>query len=176
MRIALRVVLIALGALLLAGPGSALAAPTGLTTDQGVVQSVSPTAIVLRSLDGTLLTLAVGPATRVKLNGSPAQLGDVQPGFVAAVVHRGARPAVVVRAFGKVALVTDRGIVTSLSSVSIAIRTASGATLSIPLDASTRFRRLGLPVARAAARPGALVEVVHPAEGPARVVRVLKRG
>lgn len=175
MRIASRIVVIALAGLLLAAPGLARAVPLGLATDQGVVQSVSPTAIVLRTLDGSMLTLAVGPSTRVRLNGGPAQLTDVQPGFVAAVVHNGARAAVVVRAFGRVALVTDRGRVTSLTASSIAVRTASGAILSISLDATTRFRRLGLPVSRAAARPGALVAVVHPPNGVARVVRVLRR-
>ena len=90
--------------------GTANASSTSLTIDRGVVQSVSQAQIVLRELDGSSVSLAVGPNTRVLLNGLPAQLGDIQPGFVAAVTHNGARPARVVRAFGRVAPVIDRGV------------------------------------------------------------------
>jgi len=159
----------------LALPGVAGAAPGGLTTDRGVVQSVSPTEIVLRELDGSAVTLAVGPSTRVKLNGGPALLASVQPGFVASVVHNGPRPAIVVRAFGKVASVTDRGVVTALTPATITLRIQDGTQVTIALDAATQFRRFGLPVRAGAARPGALVAVSHPVGGAARVVSVLKR-
>jgi len=171
----MRTLLVASAALGLALPGVAGAAPGGLTTDRGVVQSVSATEIVLRELDGSVVSLAVGPATRVQLNGRPALLASVQPGFVASVVHNGSRPAVVVRAFGRAASVTDRGAVTALTPTAITLRTQDGTQVTIPLDSATRFRRFGRPVRTGAARPGAFVAVTHPVGGAARVVSVLKR-
>ena len=129
---------------------------------------------MLRALDGSVVSFAVSSATRVKLNGVQVSLADIQPGFVASVVHRGRAPATVIRAFGKPATVTDRGVVTALDKTAITLRTAAGATISVPLDAGTRFR-LGEPGKRAFARPGALVAVQHAADGAARIVNVLKR-
>jgi len=156
-------------------PALASAAPTALQTDRGVVQSISETQIELRALDGSIVPLAIGPATRIRLNGAPASLSAIRPGFVAEVLHRGARPAVLVRAFGKVPVLTDRGIVTALTRAAITVRTDGGALVTIPLDASTRFRRFGQPTGRFAARPGARVAVRHPENGAARLVTVLKR-
>ena len=170
-----RTLIIASAAVGLSFPVVAGAASGGLTTDRGIVQSVSATELVLRGLDGSAVSIAVGPSTRVKLNGRPALLANVQPGFVASVVHNGSRPAVVVRAFGKVASVTDQGVVTALTPATITLRTQDGAQVTIALDAGTRFRRFGLPVRAGAARPGALVAVTHPVGGAARVVSVLKR-
>ncbi len=103
----------------LALPGVSGAGTTALQLDRGVVQSISDTQIELRALDGAVLTLTIGPATRLRLNGAPASLAQIRPGFVAEVLHRGARPAVVVRAFGTVPILVDRGVVTSLSRTSI---------------------------------------------------------
>ena len=167
------VVVVALVALVL--PAVAEAGRDKATADRGVVQSVSATEITLRELDGTLVSLAVGPATRVRVNGAPARLEDVRPGFVATVVHKGTDPALAVRAFGKVAVLVDRGVVTALLPDAITLRRGDGITITIPLDRSTKFRRLGAPARRAAARAGAHVAVTHPDGGAASVVNVLKR-
>lgn len=156
-------------------PGVAGAGTVALQTDRGVVQSISETQIELRALDGSIIPLAIGPATRIRLNGAAAALSQIKPGFVAEVLHRGARPAVLVRAFGKTPILTDRGIVTALTRTAITVRTESGALVTIPLEASTRFRRFGQPVGRFAARPGARVAVRHPENEAARLVTVLKR-
>jgi hypothetical protein len=155
-------------------PGVSGAGTAALQLDRGVVQSISDTQIEIRALDGVVLSLAIGPSTRLRLNGAPASLTQIRPGFVAEVLHRGARPAVVVRAFGTVPIVVDRGVVTSLSRTAITLRTDAGAAVTIALDASTRFRRLGRTVARAGARAGARVAVRHPDGGPARLVTVLR--
>ena len=155
-------------------PGVSGAGTAALQLDRGVVQSISDTQIELRALDGAVLTLTIGPTTRLRLNGAPASLAQIRPGFVAEVLHRGARPAVVVRAFGTVPILVDRGVVSSLSRTSITVLTDAGTTVTIPLDAATRFRRLGRPVPRAAARAGARVAVRHPEGGPARLVTVLR--
>jgi hypothetical protein len=160
----------------LAAPATGLAAGSAVTTDRGVVQAVDAGQITLRSLDGTVASFPVSAATRVKLNGARAALTDIQPGFVAAVVHDGAAPATVIRAFGRPGgVVTDRGTVTLLTRTSIAISTAGATIVTIPLDATTRFQFLGLPGRRFLARPGAVVAVRHADGGPARVVNVLKR-
>ena len=40
--------------------------------DRGIVQSVSPSALVLRGLDGVEVEVPLGPLTRFRLNGLPA--------------------------------------------------------------------------------------------------------
>ena len=82
---------VAVALLALALPALAAAGRGEVITDRGVVQSISPAEITLRELDGTVVTLPVGPATRVRVNGAPARLADVRPGFVATVLHRGSR-------------------------------------------------------------------------------------
>jgi hypothetical protein len=158
----------------LAVPAAALSAPSGLTNDQGIVQSVGPTQIELRSLDGSVASFAVSAATRVRVNGALARLADVRPGDVARVTHDGARPAVLIRAFGKRPLVTSRGTVMSLTRNEIILGGDAG-PITIRLDSSTRFRLRGGPGFRWQARPGALVVVKHRDGGSAKAVNVLKR-
>lgn len=166
---------VAVALLALALPALGVAGRGEVIMDRGVVQSISPAEITLRELDGTVVTLPVGPATRVRVNGAPARLADVRPGFVATVLHRGSDPALAVRAFGKIAVLVDRGVVTELAPDAITLRRDDGSSITIRLDRGTRFRRVGGPVRRAAARPGALVAVTHPDGGAASVVNVLKR-
>jgi hypothetical protein len=51
----------------------------------GVVQSVSERGIVLRELDGTTVAVAVGDGTAVTIDGAPAGLAEVHPGYVVVV-------------------------------------------------------------------------------------------
>ena len=130
---------------------------------------------MLRALDGSVVSFAVSSNTRVKLNGGRVSLDEIRPGLVAAVVHNGAAPASVVRAFGKPALITDRGIVTALTKSAITLRTPAGATITVP----TR-RRHALPPLRPTRqaglrRPGARVAVKRENDGPAKLVNVLQR-
>jgi hypothetical protein len=165
------VVVAAIAALAVACPSPA--AVRDLTTDRGVVQSIAPTQIVLRELDGSMVTLAVDASTRVVLNGAPARLRDVKPGFVAAVVHDGSQPARVIRAFGRVGLVVDRGVVVSRGAGLLTIQRADGSQLTVRLTPATVVRwRNGTPARRAAIRPGRRVEVTHTLEGVARLVVV----
>jgi hypothetical protein len=171
---ALRLLVAAIAVLALALPAAGMAA-RGTTIDQGVVQSVDSGQIVLRALDGNSFSLAVSATTKVRLNGARASIAEIQPGFVATVVHHGKAPALLVRAFGQVPLATDRGVVTALTRSAITLRTAEGTTVSVQLDGSTQVRFLGLPARRFLLRPGALVAVKHGANAPAKVVNVLKR-
>lgn len=171
----LRLALVLATALALALPAAGMARPEGPNTDRGVVQSVGAGQIVLRALDGGIVSFTVSRATRVKLDGVRAPLSSIRPGFVAAVVHDGSFAAILIRAFGTVAAVTDRGVVTALTRAAVTLRTADGATVSVPVDATTLVRFRGLPARWVLARPGALVAVTHAGDEPARVVNVLAR-
>ncbi len=171
----LRILVVAVSvALAIAVPAVAGAAPAALRLDRGVVQSVSATHIELRALDGSVVSLTIGPRTRIRLNGSPSSLTRIRPGFVAEVLHRGAKSAAVVRAFGTVPAVVDRGIVTALTATSITLQTDEGVEVTVPLGRTTRFLRRGRPVSSLAAGAGARVTVRHPEGGAARLVRVLQ--
>jgi hypothetical protein len=155
--------------------GSATAATLELTVDRGVVQSVSASRIVLRELDGRVVGISVAARTRVLVNGSPATLSDIRPGFVASVVHDGSAPARLIRAFGRIQPTIDRGVVVSLAARVLTIRTPSGTELTFRISARTRIRWRGLPATIAAIRPGRLVVVAHTAGGEALRLAVRPR-
>ena len=64
---------------------------------------------------------------------------------------------------------------TVISRTAITLRVAGGGSLTLALDAGTRFKFHGAPSRRQLARPGAQVAVTHTADAPATVVNVLKR-
>src|SRR4051794_15788972 len=68
-------------------------------SDQGLVQSVSAGAVVLKALDGSTFTVPVGARTRVLVDGKLAPLRDVKPGFVALVKWQGGNTAQQLAAF-----------------------------------------------------------------------------
>jgi hypothetical protein len=49
-----------------------------LIYDRGRVQSVSPTTVVLKERDGSVVSVPVSPATSVRVNGQPATLSQVK--------------------------------------------------------------------------------------------------
>jgi hypothetical protein len=159
----------------LALPAAGLGASQAATVDRGVVQSIDSSQIVIRSLDGSTISFPITPRTRVKLNRVSASLTDVAPGFVATVVADRKGRAVLIHAFGTSATTTDRGIVTSITSGVITLRTNGGGIVTVTTDAMTRVRFRGLPARRAIVRQGALVAVTHAADAPALLVDVLKR-
>ena len=160
----------------LALAGTASAGLRDLMIDRGIVQSVSASQIVLRELDGSSVALAVNATTQVRLNGLPAQLTDIQPGFVAAVAHNGSRPARVVRAFGRVATTVDRGVIASVSAKQFTLRRAAGSLLTLRITLSTRVRLNGFPATPAAIRPGRFARVTYTADGKAKLVQLAGRG
>src|SRR5919198_1355960 len=138
----------------LALAGTATAATRTLQIDRGVVQTVSSTRLVLRELDGSLVTITVGPTTRVRVNGLASSIDVVRPGFVATAVHDGNAPATVIRAFGRLATTTDRGIVVSVAARRLTLRTGDGRSLVLRITARTRIRVRARPAGIAALRPG----------------------
>jgi hypothetical protein len=93
-------VLVALVAVALAGPAVAEAAapakPAKAGARKGIVQSVSPKAIVLRELDGSAVRVPVGPSTRIFVDGKRATLAAVKTGYtvvIPAKSSKGDKPA-----------------------------------------------------------------------------------
>jgi hypothetical protein len=143
--------------------------------DRGIVQSVTPSVLVLRGLDGVDVEVPLGPQTRFRLNGLPATLADVRPGLVAETVRYGARAAIRVRAFGRLATTTERGRLIGVQGGWLVLRAESGRT-RIALTSGTVVRRGGRLVAVRVLRVGMRVEVVRGADGSAQVVRLLRAG
>ena len=156
-----------------------VAAPQAVAADRvverGIVQSVTPSAVVLRALDGVDVEVAVGPGTRIRLNGLPAALTDIRPGFVAETIHYGIKPAIRLRAFGRVEPVTERGRLVVVRGSALVLRNGAGRR-RIPLTGATLVRRQGRLVAVRILRVGMRVEITRSGDGSADMVRVLRAG
>ena len=63
-----------LGVVVAALGAASSAAAADRVVDRGIVQSVSPSTLVLRALDGIDVEVRLGPFTRFRLNGRPAAL------------------------------------------------------------------------------------------------------
>jgi hypothetical protein len=168
------------GLLVLAAIVAAFALPTAALAassagvNRGVVQSVDATHIVVRALDGSVVTFDLSPKLVVRVNGGPASIVDVTPGVVADVGVDPKGRAALIRVFGAQAPVTEKGIVTAVSKTSLMIATPGGPR-TIALDRNTRFKVQGGPGKRFGVRVGVVVAVTHAPDGPAQVVNVVKR-
>jgi hypothetical protein len=58
-----------------------------LILDRGRVQSTSTSTLVLKERDGSVVTVPVSSTTKVRVNGQPGSLSDVQVGFLAVTVR-----------------------------------------------------------------------------------------
>ncbi len=157
-----------LGALVASGTASARS--SHFVIDRGVVQSVSSTQVVLKALDGSTITITIGPKTKVFLNDSPSQLSAIQPGYVAGALHDGNRPAVYIRAVGRAPLVVDKGVIVSVTSTSLVLRTASG-IVTITLGPSTSIQLNSRSAGIGDLRPGYAAEVAHRGSEPALQIK-----
>ena len=72
-----------------------------LIYDRGRVQSVSAAAVVLRELDGSVVTVTLSSSTRVFVDGSRAGIAAVQPGMRAQTVRVDGGAAKQLRAFSR---------------------------------------------------------------------------
>jgi hypothetical protein len=151
------------------------ALPLPGVVDRGIVASISPTAIVLTELDGTSVTIQLDALTRVLLNGQPAALTDIRPGFVATVAHPPGGPARMIQAVGRVPPRTDTGIVQTVSADAIVLIERGGSTIRIAIDSSTVVLVNGSPATIADVKPGFLASALHAGTAPARVVRAFRK-
>ncbi len=140
--------------------------------ERGIVQSVSPSAVVLRALDGTDVTVPVGPATRVRLNGRAAALAAVSPGLVAEAVRVGSGTAVALRAFGRASGRLESGRVVRVLPRALVLRRGPGDTVRVRISARTVVWRGTRTADAKLLRRGMRVTAVLSAAGAARVVLV----
>jgi len=167
--------LVCLFALVAGAPAGA--ARVGLTTDRGIVQSVSPLQLVLRSLDGSTLVFQIRPRTVILVNGQPATVSALQAGFAATVVHDAQGRAYEIRAIGqkRAERQIDKGVVVSVSPGLLVLKQADGSVVSIQLGPRTVVTLDGLPARITDLRPGDLAAALHYGSAPAREVRALPR-
>jgi hypothetical protein len=154
-------------------------------SERGVVQSVSASGLMLKTLDGSTVAAAVDARTRVLIDGKPASILDVHPGFVA-VVRPGTatgngsgQKAGELREVFAFAPARQRGAhlysgaVASVSVHAIALRARSGGTFRLALAANTRVFLDGTPASIDAVEPG---DVAVVRTGPRREVWTFRRG
>jgi hypothetical protein len=150
------------------------AAAADRMVERGIVQSIDPGQAVLRALDGSRVTVVLGPDTRFRLNGRRAVVEEIQPGFVAEAVTVGDGPARVLRAFGRV---TDRlvqGEVVRVGPALLVVRRSVGGNLRIRLTALTAAWRGDRRVRVRSLRRGMQVDVRLAPSGAARTILVLR--
>ena len=132
------------------------------------MQSVSANRLVLKALDGSTIVVAINARTRVLIDGKPASIVDVRPGFVAVVTMRGAsgRAALEVDAFttspGPAAPVaTAAGVVRSVSPGRLVLASLEGRTLTVVIDAAARVYLDGKPASLVDVRAGFVAVVIR---------------
>jgi len=84
------------------GPGQSTATTTashpGAVVDvQGVVQSVSISAVNVRQLDGSTVSVAIDRRTKITIGGRPGRITEVKPGFVLVTTVKAGQPASTLR-------------------------------------------------------------------------------
>jgi hypothetical protein len=71
--------------------------PSGVVNVQGVVQSVSISAVIVRQLDGSTVSVAIDRRTKITIGGRPGKITDVKPGFVLVTTVKAGQPASTLR-------------------------------------------------------------------------------
>jgi hypothetical protein len=120
----------------------------GQETDQGVVQSVSATEVVLKALDGSSVTVPVDAATRVLVDGKLSSLQNVEPGFVAVSKWKSGKAAQSLQAFDLSLKSGERlATVKSVSATRVVVTGANSGTVTIHANARTHVFLDGRPSA-----------------------------
>lgn len=150
-------------------------------TGLGIVQSASARAVVLKKLDGSTVRVPVDAKTRVLVDGKPASLRAVKPGFVAVAKWKAGKATKELQAFdlsGQNA--AGVAVVESVSADAVVVTEARGSTVTIPVDAKTRVLVDGKPASLRDVKPGyyTVVTNVKGSKGskPASELRFLRPG
>jgi hypothetical protein len=150
----------------------ASAQPAG--SANGIVQSVSARAVVVRELDGSTVTVPVAGSTRIFVDGGHASLADVGPGFVASASWKAGRAAAELEAFAPSASVA---VVQSVSDRAVVVSQAGGSTTTIRVTPRTRVLLDGRPVPLRTVQAGdTLVLAAGAGAKPAAELRFLRPG
>jgi hypothetical protein len=171
--VAVRLLLLAIVASLLA---VAPAAAAERVVERGIVQSIDASAVVLRALDGTDVTVALGPGTRFRLNGRAATIDLIRPGLVAEAVTDGLGPARVLRAFGRPGRTIERGVIVRLGPRTLVVQRDGGGRIRVAWGLRTGVWRGARRIRPGALRPGQRIEAVIAADGSAVRVHILGSG
>jgi hypothetical protein len=131
--------LVAVAALAWAGSGSASARPSAKgpgssSVVRGIVQSLSQNELVVRTLDGSTVRVAVDANTRIRVNDKPASILAIQPGFVVVLTQHGNAP-LTVDAYG--ATLVPAGVRPVVGTLRLS--TAASVLLSVPGHGGDRF-------------------------------------
>ena len=145
---------------------------------EGIVQSVSAKAIVLRQLDGRTVSVPVAASTQVFVDGKRASLHDVKAGFIASVAWKAGKPARVLQAFDLTGHNAVRvGVVDSVSAGVLDVTETGGTTVSIRVNAKTHILLDGKPATLAAVKTGYTVVITakdSKGDKPAHELRFLR--
>jgi hypothetical protein len=151
---------------------------------EGIVQSVSASAIVLRQLDGSTVSVSIGSSTQVFVDGKRASLRDVKAGYVASAAWKAGGSARVLQAFDLSARHAVRvGVVDSVSTGALVVTEtgvtsgAGDATVTIPVNAKTRVLIDGKPAKLDAVKAGYTVVITandSKGDKPAHELRFLR--
>jgi len=154
-------------------------APKGLAASAsgsgtGIVQAVSPRAVLVRQLDGSIVRVGIGARTLVVVNGTPAALTDVKPGFVASFVGPRRGPARELRVTNPSPHKAKLPTVQSVTADAVLATLPDGSPLSIPVGPRTHVFIDGAPATLAEIRPGDRVAVGAGAAAARKPVRELR--
>lgn len=158
-----------------AAAGSVVSGPQSA---QGVVQSLTATAVVLRELDGSTVSVPVDPRTRIVVNGKPAALADVEPGFVGSASWTGGKSAPELDTFASASpAATSAEVVQSVLPDAVLVTTAGG-TVKLRVNSKTRLFVGGELATLRAIKPGYTLAASAGGKGnsPAAELRFLRPG
>jgi biopolymer transport protein ExbD len=149
-------------------------------TRRGIVQALSAKAITLKELDGTTLSVSVDAKTRVFVNGKPASLREVKPGFAAIAKGKAGKPARELRTFDLSGQQGPLGaVVKSASATAVVLNEPDGSIVTVVVDAKTHVFIDGKPASLSDVEPGFIV-VTSPkafkSSEPAKELRFLRPG
>jgi hypothetical protein len=101
----------------------------------GIVQSATAGAVVVKELDGSTVSVPVGPSTHVFVDGLRATVSGIQPGFVASATWKAGKAADELLVFDPSATVA---VVQSVSTRAVVVTTAAGKTVTVHVTPKTR--------------------------------------
>ncbi|HEX9415911.1 MAG TPA: DUF5666 domain-containing protein [Gaiellaceae bacterium] len=149
-------------------------APAADTVVHGLVDSVGSDSITIKEKDGDSVTIAVNSETKIRVNGKPGALGDIEAGY-RAIVHRTSAdgPAKALKAYERHGAKSYfRGVVESVGSDSLTVKLRNGSSVTVAVTAATQVRLAGQGlVALSDLKAGYRVNVLRAsADGPALVI------
>jgi hypothetical protein len=80
------------------GPPTTSVSGNATVSVQGVVQSVG-SAVVVKQLDGSTVSVGISRNTRITVDGRPGKISDVKPGFVLVTTVKAGQPTSALRFF-----------------------------------------------------------------------------